>query len=241
MLLLALALAPGFAIAFYIYCVDKYDREPLRKLLICFILGALVTIPAALIETFAGMQLDNFMSSRSFLYHAILSFGIVALVEEYLKFFVVRNYAYRQKEFNEPFDGITYSVMVSMGFATLENVSYVFQSGFATAIGRMFLSVPAHGAFGVLMGYHIGLAKMNPANASKHMLKGLLLAIFFHGAFDFFLFLQRSREVRRIFSEGMLTAATLVIFYIAIRLAFRAIRLHQALSKQQFSENRNLP
>jgi hypothetical protein len=42
-------------------------------------------------------------------------------------------------------------------------------------------------------------------------------------------------------SEGLLFAAAMVTFYIAIRLAIRAIRLHQAISKQQFSENRNLP
>lgn len=241
MLLLALALAPGFAIVFYIYCADKYDREPLKKLLISFILGAVATLPAVVIETFANLQLDHYMSSRSFLYNAIFSFGIVALCEEYLKFFMVRNYAFKQKEFNEPFDGIVYSVMVSMGFATLENITYVYETGFGTAIARMFLSVPAHGAFGVLMGYHVGLAKMNPANASKHLMRGLLLAIFFHGTFDFFLFLQRSTEVKAIISEGLLFAAAMITFYVAIRLAIRSIRLHQAISKQQFSENRNLP
>jgi RsiW-degrading membrane proteinase PrsW (M82 family) len=84
----------------------------------------------------------------------------VALSEELSKFLVVRYFCYPQKRFDEPLDGIVYSVMVSMGFATIENVNYVFTHGYSTAFVRMFLSVPAHATFGVVMGYFIGKAKL---------------------------------------------------------------------------------
>ena len=159
MFLLALALAPGLAIIFYIYFSDKYDREPLKNLVISFLLGALSTVPAIILQTLLIPRLDFYIPSRAIIYNAIFSFLIVAPTEELSKFVMLRRYSYTRPAFNEPFDGIIYSVMVSMGFATVENIGYVFQHGYMTGFVRMFLSVPAHAAFGVLMGYHVGLAK----------------------------------------------------------------------------------
>ncbi|WP_315824135.1 PrsW family intramembrane metalloprotease [Paraflavitalea speifideaquila] len=230
--LLALSLAPGIAIIFYIYSKDKYDREPFENLFISFLLGVVCTVPAALIQRNLQPQLDHLVSPFSITYYFIWAFILVAFSEEGSKFLVLRLYSYRQKAFNEPFDGIVYSVMVSMGFATLENVLYVFHHGFATGILRMFLSVPAHACFGVLMGYHTGLAKFDPEKSALHLWKGLLLAVFFHGSFDFFLFLQNNPNVTRYVSESLLVVGALISYWIAIRLSLRSIRQHQALSNR---------
>ena len=132
--LLALALAPGFAIVFFIYSKDKYDREPLRNLVISFLLGVLSTLPAILIQTALQPNLDNYFSPYSILYYVVFAFGLVAFSEEGSKYLMLRWYAYRQPAFNEPFDGIIYSVMVAMGFATFENIWYVLEHGFTTGI-----------------------------------------------------------------------------------------------------------
>jgi RsiW-degrading membrane proteinase PrsW (M82 family) len=129
--------------------------------------------------------------------------------------------------------------MISMGFATLENIGYVLNYGFKTGVIRMFLSVPSHGAFAVLMGYHVGLAKFDPPHAIQHIVKGLLLAIFFHGAFDFFLFLQNSSQVKQYVSNGLLLSGALVAWYIAIRMSVKSIRLHEELSRQHYHKNNN--
>lgn len=232
--LLALSLAPGIAIVFYIYSKDKYDREPFENLFISFLLGVVCTVPASLIQRALQPELDILLPRFSIRYYLAWAFLLVAFSEEGCKYLVLRLYSYRQKAFNEPFDGIVYSVMVSMGFATLENVLYVFQHGFATGLLRMFLSVPAHACFGVLMGYHAGLAKFDPAKASLHLWKGVVLAALFHGSFDFFLFLQDNPNVTRYVSQSLLVAAALISYWIAIRLSLRSIRQHQALSKQVF-------
>jgi hypothetical protein len=59
------------------------------------------------------------------------------------------------------------------------------------------------------------------------MLQGLLVAVLFHGSFDFFLFLQQNREATKYLSTGMLDFGTFASFYIAVRLAMRAIRRHR--------------
>lgn len=50
MTLLFLALAPVVAIATFIYLRDKYEREPLKHLVISFLLGVLCAIPAVLMS-----------------------------------------------------------------------------------------------------------------------------------------------------------------------------------------------
>jgi RsiW-degrading membrane proteinase PrsW (M82 family) len=236
MYLLALALAPGIAIMFYIYSRDKYEKEPFKNLIISFLLGVLSTLPAILIQVYFGDMLIGYFETKTVLYYALFAFCVVGFGEELSKFAMLRYYSYRRKAFSEPLDGIVYSVMVSMGFATLENIGYVYQGGYTTALVRMFLSVPAHASFGVLMGYHAGLAKFDSARSSQHLWKGLLLASFFHGAFDFFLFLQESPAVTQYISATLLFLGAIVSYWIAIRMSLRSIRLHQELSKKDYEQ-----
>ena len=232
--LLALAVAPGCAIVFYIYWKDKYDKEPVKNLIAGFFLGVLSVLPAIYIQKALQPVLWHYFPDFSISYFTLFAFIVVALSEELCKFVMLRFYAYPHKDFDEPFDGITYSVIIGMGFATLENIEYVFKYGFTTGVIRMFLSVPAHGAFAVLMGYHVGLAKFDPKHAWRHMLKGILLATFFHGAFDFFLFLQDSPQVTRYVSNILLIGGSLLSYAVAITLSMRSIKLHHNISKQSY-------
>ena len=239
MVLLAMALAPAIAIIFYIIGKDKYNREPFTNLFISFLLGVVSTLPAILVQSVFSAALQSFFDYKSILYYVCFAFLAVGFSEEGSKYIMLRLYAFRRQAFDEPLDGIIYGVMVSMGFATLENILYVNRHGFETAIMRMFLSVPAHACFGVIMGYYVGLAKFNKAKARIYKRTGLILAVFFHGAFDFFLFLQQSAEVLQYVSSALLGFGALASYYFAIRLSLRSIRLHQELSRIEYERTRN--
>jgi protease PrsW len=189
-ILIALAVLPSFAIIFWIYRQDKFEKEPMDLLFKAFVTGCASTIPAMLMQ----LQFRGWENAESLWDTAIFAFAIVGLTEELSKFILLRFFIYPNDEFNEPMDGIVYAVVVSMGFATVENLIYVLgEDGGATigtAIGRAFTAVPAHAAFAVLMGSYIGLAKFVPEKRNAYMLTGLLLAIFFHGLYDFFLLQQ---------------------------------------------------
>ena len=58
--LIALALAPGVAIMLFIYWRDTHDREPMRHLFICLILGMLSVIPAMYIEQLLIRNVQNY-------------------------------------------------------------------------------------------------------------------------------------------------------------------------------------
>ncbi len=219
--LLALAIAPGIVICLFIYFKDKYNREPLGLMLLSFFMGMLAIIPAIIIQLALTKPVNQLMG-EGVLYTAVFAFLIVALSEEASKFLVIRYVPYRRMAFDDPFDGIIYSVMAGMGFATLENIGYVLEHGLGTGIMRMFLSVPAHGTFAVLMGYHIGLARFDAANRRKHMILAIFWPVLFHGTFDFFLFVGKT---------WMHFAGALVSFIVAIRLSFKLIRRKQLLSR----------
>lgn len=217
MTLLLAAVAPVFIIIIYIYLKDKYEKEPKRLLLKTFLLGAIVSI---VITTILYVFIDFFLPLKddfSILQQFIKAFFVVALTEEFSKYVIVRYYAQPKNAFNEPFDGIVYAVMVSLGFAFTENIMYVFQGGFEVALLRAFTAVPAHATFGILMGYFMGKAKFNRKRIADNLI-GLTLAILFHGAYDFFLFVE--------FIPGIWIGA-FVSLIVGIILSVKAIKIHQ--------------
>lgn len=231
---IALAVAPGLAICLFIFHRDAYNREPKLNLLVSFFLGVLSIVPAFFIETAFDGSLGSSITDQ-----AVKAFFVVALTEELCKFSVLRLYAYRRKSFDEPFDGIVYSVMASMGFATLENIMYVINSaqagqGYQVALLRMFLSVPAHATFGVLMGYHVGRAKFETRKSTRLMLLGLFWAVLFHGAYDTFLFWQQSPEIEPYVSDMLLFLGAVISFIVALRLSWKLIGKHRLLSQRTF-------
>lgn len=154
-------MAPVIFIFTYVYLQDKYDREPLRHLIISFIFGILIAVPAYIGEI-TLQQILNVHSGADFFETLEYSLIVIALVEEGLKFLVLRFYMYKQREFDEPYDGIMYAVAISLGFAAIENVLYIVDGGLEVAFLRMFTAVPGHAMFAVLMGFYVGLSKFPP-------------------------------------------------------------------------------
>lgn len=217
--LFCLALAPGVAIMLYIYLRDKHEREPFWLLALSFFYGGLSTLVTLLITIPVDMLILT--KEDSVIQQFYNAFFKVALIEEFSKFIFVRFILYYNKNFNEPFDGIVYAVMVGMGFATVENIVYVMQYGFTTGVLRMFTAVPAHAIFAMLMGYFVGKAKFTHRNTIMLSVMGLIFASAFHGSYDYFWFLT--------FVPGIWIGAiaSLVIGFV---LARKVIRLHQQSS-----------
>ena len=242
--LLAIALAPGVAIMLYIYWKDSHDREPIRHLFICFLLGILsavmaVLIDKALVPVQTEMTVPNSIGDKFF-----TAFIMAAVVEELCKFFMCRMYAYPKKDFNEPLDGIVYMVMVAMGFATIENILYVFanpENGIQTGIARMLLAVPGHACWGVILGYFMGMGKFKQRFKIMYILTGLLLAILLHGTYDAFIFLRESNELGDGSYDLILISGAIITAILGNILAFAAIRKHRKISQQLFPKDRNAP
>jgi RsiW-degrading membrane proteinase PrsW (M82 family) len=213
MLAFSLAIAPVAAIIWYITFLDTLNKEPFKMLLRTLVYGMLSVIPALILEIYGAKLLGEVNTLPK---AAIQAFIVVGLAEELAKYFFLRRYIFHREEFDEPYDGIVYAIMISMGFAGIENILYVMSGGVDVAIGRMFTAVPAHASFAVLMGYWVGRAKMENKPVLNWL--GLFSAAFFHGLYDFFLLTE--------LFDGQIIGA-LVSLVIALVLSRSAIKIHR--------------
>jgi RsiW-degrading membrane proteinase PrsW (M82 family) len=216
LLLLAAAISPAMAVVLFIYWRDKHEKEPVLLLLISFLLGVLSIVPALFLSAWMA-RLGLNLQSSSLLFAAVSWILGVGLTEEFSKFFLVRLFLYPRRAFNEPFDGIIYCAMCGMGFATVENVMYVLEGGYPVALGRAFFSIPGHASWSVLVGYFLGRQKFEARWGLAGV--GLLLAACLHGLFNFFLSQPEGLTGSFVFF--------LITFFLGLRYALRAIRLHR--------------
>jgi RsiW-degrading membrane proteinase PrsW (M82 family) len=234
--LIILAIFPNIFLAYFIYKKDLYETEPRKLLMYSFFFGAIAVIPIL------GLEL---LFTESFFSNLLLySFLGIALIEEGVKFLIVRFYIYNKSDFNEPFDGIVYTVMIGLGFSTVENIMYVINNGVEVAALRMYTAVPMHAACGVLMGYFIGLSKeykikdiVNQAEKSDILINaksiknkiskfknkssviyssiGLFIAVLLHGTYNYFLL------------AGQWQIMTFIALILGIYFSNMAIKKHQ--------------
>lgn len=238
-ILLCAAILPVLIILFAIYRADKINKEPIGKLTILFLCGALTVIPAVFLE----MALSSFQPSGALLGGLYKGFCVAGFSEELFKLIVLLLLVWNSRHFDEYFDGIVYAVYVSMGFACVENIMYVFQAetysdSMATAAMRAILSVPGHFLFAVMMGYYLALAKFAPNRRKRYLAYAFLVPVFFHGTFDALLMIPEGMD------EGGLKWIVAIALFIAFilfdikmwRRGLRRIRHLQQLSSEQNSE-----
>ncbi len=189
LLLIILSILPAVILLWYFDKQDVGRKEPRRLKWKIFRWGLLATLFAFLIEIAVDGVWLSYFDPYSWIYIFLTSFITAGLVEEALKLWVVKTHIYENKHFNEIMDGISYTIIASMGFATMENILYVVQGGYIVAIIRALLAVPAHALFSGIMGYYIGKSRFIPEKRlrTKTIYKGLILAIFYHGLYDFLL------------------------------------------------------
>jgi len=186
MLTLLITIVPSLLIILFFVKSDLFP-EPNNQIFKIFLYGILLCIPAFIINTVFG----SFFSNVGFNGTLLPSLLSAAPVEEILKFTVLYYLVYKMKDFNEPIDGIVYGVTVSLGFATLENIYYVYVlsdyynvSSQSLAILRSFSTIPAHGIFGATMGYFF--MKYSFIKKQDNLTLCIIVPILLHASYNFF-------------------------------------------------------
>lgn len=204
-----LAVIPSVFLLIKVYQADKVEKEPAPLLFKLFIKGLESAFFAAVVEALlinfglnTLVQLGLIEGEGSFLYHAIEAFLIVAVAEEGFKYYFLKQTTWTHPAFDYRFDAVVYAVFVSLGFATIENILYVWGSqiesgtGLQLSVYRGVLSVPAHCVFAVAMGIHYGAAKYAQGHEQfdleeAGLRKAFLVPVLMHGFFDFALMMNQ--------------------------------------------------
>ena len=188
----------------------------MSALLIAFIIGTLMIAPVILISNILEYNSTKLLPT---LYNCFVS---IALVEEGIKLLIILLLFYNRSFFNEPFDGIIYTVMLGMGFATAENLLFAGRHPSLFYIQRAFTTEVAHGAFSIILGYFIGQAKFSLTKKSqiRYLIAGLLTSVLLHGTYDLFLTLSS-------FSYVMIFALIVLLFSISLAYRFILIQVEK--------------
>ena len=184
--LLFITVIPVFLICLIFYLIDK-EKESTRIISKMFLVGSLSTLLILginnilkLVFPYFNINLDNY-NAYSIINLFCYFFIFNALVEEGCKWFLTFIVGTKDEEYNEPYDAILYSVLVSLGFALIENVGYVFSFGYNVAFYRMISAVPAHAIFAIYMGYFMGKSRCGYSNLKIY---SLLIQTILHGLYN---------------------------------------------------------
>ena len=186
-IILAAAIVPGILLLYYVYSKD-FNPEPKRMVYKGFLYGCLSVFVSTLISG-PLMKLGLFVMQPSDIEEAIkVSFFGAAIPEESAKLLMLWLLLRHSPEFDERYDGLVYAAAVGLGFACVENIFYVVQSGsgwLETSILRAFLSVPGHFAFAVVMGYYYSRNHFDWVKVSAwDQIKVWLYPVLLHGIYD---------------------------------------------------------
>ena len=194
MITLLITLVPPLLILLYFVLTDKF-KEPKGTVILIFFLGFLICLPAGILN---GLSHDFFYDGSKYSDNLTSSFLGPAWAEELLKFSILYLIVLKRNEFNEPMDGLVYGVVVSLGFATYENYTYVYEwaeqiakeegynfaeLSYLVALGRSYSAIPMHGLNGAVMGYYFGMYVFT--GKKNFLILSLILPYLFHGFYNF--------------------------------------------------------
>ncbi len=183
--------APMLVLAYIVYWLDRYEKEPVPLLTVVFFWGAVVAAGGAyIINTVLGMGFYLFTGSEV---AADIATGslIAPVVEEILKgLAVVIVFLFYRREFDSILDGIIYAGIAALGFAATENAIYIYRGwesggwdGFWQLVFiRVIIVGWQHPFYTAFFGIGLAVARLNRNTLTRVAapLLGLGMAIFTH-------------------------------------------------------------
>jgi RsiW-degrading membrane proteinase PrsW (M82 family) len=184
-----MAVAPGCFLLHWSYAQDLREPEPVPHVFWYAAAGGIAVWVLAILVEFAiqgGVGTAAFaIPVRSAWPFVFAMFLGVALVEEGLKFGVLVALGLGDREIDEPFDWLVYAVALGLGFATVENLTFVLRGGVPVAAIRAMTAVPMHAYCATTMGWWIAQASLASCRSPRRAwLLALLEPTMWHGAYD---------------------------------------------------------
>src|SRR6202158_2313529 len=228
------AVAPALLLLWLVIAADERPGPP-AKVWTAFLLGA-----ASI--SLLGVARAPFMPilripENPLVAQALRSIFGVALPEETVKIFVIVAVSAQRRPFADPMDTVVYGAAAGLGFAAYENLAYLVQHAEmwqSLAALRSVLTVPFHGALGVIAGAYLAIARSGTAlGAHRHhrdwaRISSRMLVLFaplaLHAGFDFpLLTLQQNADITAS-TRLVLGSASVLIGFSSIGFAVRLVR-----------------
>ncbi len=199
---------------------EDVHPEPKREISLVFLFGMLIALLAAFLETVFVFPLKFLPGMVTIVLGTVL---ITPIVEEYLKFFVVKKVVISNSVFDEPMDIPIYMITAALGFAAVENIFLLvpFISPFqihkilvlssTRFISATFLHAISSGFLGVFISYSFYKLRKRKIYFSL----GLLLAILLHSFYNFYII--EARDFKGVLILFLISISFLLFFFKRLR------------------------
>lgn len=213
---LTLGFSPLIAGIIWAYFARRNGKDFRALLVRSFFFGMLgiaMLFAAQYLSSLLG--LNELRNLKRILFYSFVTVGFSSELGMYLIF----RFLILPKEcIDKPIHGITFSIMVALGFSTARLVYYFLdpmgiRDLFPSAL-YSFVFVPANMMFAVIMGFYSGMAKFVKSRF-VYSLTGLFAAAFFHGLFNFCL-LTKDFKLLSLFAFG----STIIVFILGIKASY---------------------
>jgi len=240
-LYILLGLLPSLIwLAFYLR-KDK-NPEPNSMVLRIFIYGMLLAPLAIILELLLIWLLNPSLSfsslfseipHNSFIKIILAATLIPALVEEYLKYSLVKFKILKNSVFDEPTDAMLYCIIAGLGFAAVENLLILFKSTSMlwpeafTIIGFRFIGATfVHALAAGIIGYWIALGLLRTRQKKIFISIGLSIAIIFHACYNYLIItISRQKTLILYFLVIILLISTALF----VSYCFRKLKKQQSI------------
>jgi protease PrsW len=173
-----LSVATAFLGLYLVYRRYRLNHDRQKLIRKTGLYGFLAVILAGIAEI---ILIELISPAASVLDIIIRAFLISALIEETVKYLAFRAAVFPSPIFSTVREGIFYGLGVGLGFSILENALYwLFQPSLTFLRG--ITSVPLHGGTAILMAF---FASKSACKGKPVTLRGILLAVLFHGVYNF--------------------------------------------------------
>jgi RsiW-degrading membrane proteinase PrsW (M82 family) len=228
------AVAPALLILWLVVAADERPGPP-AKVGTAFLLGAAsISLLGVVRAPFAAILAAP---ENPWVAQALHSVFGAAIPEETVKILAIVLVSPKRRHFTDPMDTVVYGAAVGLGFAAYENLAYLVQHKEmwqSLAALRSVLTVPFHGALGIIAGAYLTIARSGTAlGAHRHnrdwaRISSRILMVFapmaLHAGFDFpLLTLQQNPDIGPT-TRLILGSASLLIGFSSIAFAVRLVR-----------------
>ena len=227
------AIAPALLFLWLVIATDERPGPPIRVWSAFFLGAASISLLGVVRAPFAKIVLGP---DHPWLDQALHSLLAVAAPEEIVKVLVIVAISFKRRTFADPMDTVVYGAAAGLGFAAYENLAYLVQHAEiwrSLAALRSVLTVPFHGALGIIAGAYLAIARAGTAlGANRHHRDWARISSYFlvlagpialHAAFDFpLLLLQRGGLDPT--TRLIMGSASVLIGFSSIAFAVRLVR-----------------
>jgi protease PrsW len=251
------AVAPALLILWLVIAAGERPGPP-AKVWTAFLLGAAsISLLGIARAPFASILAAP---ENPWVAQALRSIFGVAAPEEIVKILVIVAVSTRRRAFAAPMDTVVYGAAAGLGFAAYENLAYLEQHTDmwrSLAALRSVLTVPFHGALGIIAGAYLALGRAGTAlGAHRHnrdwaRISSRILMLFapitLHAGFDFPLLTLQQNPNLDASTRLLLGSTSVLIGFSSIAFAARLVQRvarHQAprtdIARERLSQLRRM-